>query len=1064
MPASLEWLFEFACHEIPIDISESRSDIFPDEEIGLGHVNVYPHATEAIGLLFFDGCIEETDYLLKIHHRKIRYFHVIAIIDFYCNLRNICSMSKASKLALNGNSDLEAAPQQALLEAMQQVHALEKVNKETRAILDEISALIPSPEGRITREFYILHYRLLQAAGFTDAAKKFELSCWEWSKLTGLPDASIRRKVREYYKVQTLPATRYSVSVLETACADLLEELPVAGEDGLLRVKNKKYTTLTRWALENGFTPGAVQGRVAEAELIPIRGKTTLGRIREYFLESEVKKACADLMETEQADERGFFIKKGVKYGMAESWADELGLSKSVTSKKLKDLASIEGRDRSGRPTQFYAEQEVRSLFDEYLSLPKVDDDGFKILGKGKSKKRYATAKTWSEKFDIDLGLLRRKLISVDSVDGISQDGLKSKLYSEDQIEEIQKSLPPDLKKANDEGIVYDKGLIHRTINGWYAVTGISDSALKRKLRNAPFIQAQTTNGHIAEYYSERDLRQYCNLTVHRLEDVRDLTSKHVQILERAYGVTDVRQIPTGEEKEIQLMINDVFCNISFVALLKRIAERILKDGNKRSDAKLYLHLIKEGKTPTEILHDIEQHRASMPLALPISSEFLTPDVIHNIALSFGVEEISQLPTNSQAEFEVQQGDKKFKDKSTNFLRRLSKDRFDSYHELAAARSYLECRAGGMSENEAVAMSKRDIHKKTQEYGGEIVPIDSTSVTIGLIEALEKAYDVEDIQQISTGESRRITVKIGKKTCTDSFGAFLYRLAKDRFGKDHRRAARSYLGFKKDGLSEKESVERALKLEEEKLPILPTSPDALTPNFIAELESVWGNNIDAISTRTRDKTKMVIAGKTYQDSFLSFVRRISKERFGDVNKNRLAKVYLVHKKNGSKEDEALNLSQENEERMKSEQLKEGTWDEAVSACACTQDFLRLFEQCKIPGENWKNTRWLQANHFGELYATVLRRFRRWDTFIACMDGYLPFDGIQDLEQAQRLLQQEILRLRLAEGWIEKNDACKSVTQKEYDEIARDEYYKTNPVVRAVADFFKEKRSSNASSS
>ncbi|HLC66244.1 MAG TPA: hypothetical protein VJK52_01245 [Candidatus Nanoarchaeia archaeon] len=407
-------------------------------------------------------------------------------------------------LAIDAEFGQEGSAQEAILEAMQQVQALGKVNRATRVILDDIAAIIPSPEERITREFYILHYKLLKAAGFIDASQTFSLSCWEFSRLTDLPDASVRRKVRAYYKVQTLPATRYPVRVLEAACADLLEELPTAGEDGLLRIKNKKYITLTRWAQENGFTYAAVQRRVAATQLSPVRGKTTLSRTREYFRETEIRRACDDLITTDQANKRGFLIRNGMKYGMAESWADDLGISKTVISAKVKGIRSIEGRDRSGRPTEFYSEQDVRNLFDDYLALPKVEEDGFKILGKGKFKKRYATAKTWSEECEINLNWLRRKLQNVIFVDGISRDGLKAKLYAEDQIRQLCKSFHSDLAKANDEGVVCLKGVTYRTIHGWSIAMKIDEGVLKRKLQDAHSIQAMTTNGHVANFYSKQ--------------------------------------------------------------------------------------------------------------------------------------------------------------------------------------------------------------------------------------------------------------------------------------------------------------------------------------------------------------------------------------------------------------------------------------------------------------------------------------------------------------------------------------------------------------------------------
>lgn len=135
-----------------------------------------------------------------------------------------------------------------------------------------------------------------------------------------------------------------------------------------------------------------------------------------------------------------------------------------------------------------------------------------------------------------------------------------------------------------------------------------------------------------------------------------------------------------------------------------------------------------------------------------------------------------------------------------------------------------------------------------------------------------------------------------------------------------------------------------------------------------------------------------------------------------------------------------------------------SWRERIVDCTCANDFKALFASLKIPGENWRKGSYLKKNGLVTLYDKICRdpRFRNWSTFLACMDGRLPFEGIQNQQQAREILQQEILQLRQSGKWIVGSIKSTKITRAEYDEIVRPVYYKNNAVVRAVVDFFQSK--------
>jgi hypothetical protein len=119
------------------------------------------------------------------------------------------------------------------------------------------------------------------------------------------------------------------------------------------------------------------------------------------------------------------------------------------------------------------------------------------------------------------------------------------------------------------------------------------------------------------------------------------------------------------------------------------------------------------------------------------------------------------------------------------------------------------------------------------------------------------------------------------------------------------------------------------------------------------------------------------------------------------------------------------------------------------------EFLELFEELNMLEEIWRSSGKLSKANSG-LYQAIFKRFGSWGVFLACMDGKLPFEGIQNQQQARALLKQEILRMRQSGNWIRQVTESSKVSREEYDEIVRPHYYDNNVVVRAVVDYFQSK--------
>ncbi|MBP9773060.1 MAG: hypothetical protein KBD00_00335 [Candidatus Peribacteraceae bacterium] len=137
-----------------------------------------------------------------------------------------------------------------------------------------------------------------------------------------------------------------------------------------------------------------------------------------------------------------------------------------------------------------------------------------------------------------------------------------------------------------------------------------------------------------------------------------------------------------------------------------------------------------------------------------------------------------------------------------------------------------------------------------------------------------------------------------------------------------------------------------------------------------------------------------------------------------------------------------------------------------------EDFLEWFRDLEIPDNAWRNASWwlekakLPKDQGGvgedlaSQYRAIVLRFKSFPFFVASIDGHLPMEGITSPEQVHGILCSEIRRLRKLGDWIVTDSEDQEISQKEYEEIASKKYYKTNPVVRSVADYLQNKSSNN----
>lgn len=128
----------------------------------------------------------------------------------------------------------------------------------------------------------------------------------------------------------------------------------------------------------------------------------------------------------------------------------------------------------------------------------------------------------------------------------------------------------------------------------------------------------------------------------------------------------------------------------------------------------------------------------------------------------------------------------------------------------------------------------------------------------------------------------------------------------------------------------------------------------------------------------------------------------------------------------------------------------------VKKAKSPKDFHKLMEMYKIPKERRMNAFWIQRNGHKYFYESIRLdpRFNSWPIFVAWMEEKIPINGIKNEQQARKLLQQEIQRLRSEVSWVTQLPQKAAITRQEIEELLSDKYYKRNGVSRAVADFYR----------
>jgi hypothetical protein len=166
------------------------------------------------------------------------------------------------------------------------------------------------------------------------------------------------------------PSTFYALSDVRTACADLLEELPQAGADGTFEADGEVWGSVLALSGILNISGPTLTGRLGSCRSRD--GKNINGRRFKFYALSDIRTACADLLEDlPQAGTNGTFRAGGMTWGTIKSLARLLALSESTVMRRIASFHGRDGKLAGGQKATFYALSDVRTACADLLKKKK---------------------------------------------------------------------------------------------------------------------------------------------------------------------------------------------------------------------------------------------------------------------------------------------------------------------------------------------------------------------------------------------------------------------------------------------------------------------------------------------------------------------------------------------------------------------------------------------------------------------------------------------------------------------------------------------------------------------
>jgi hypothetical protein len=298
----------------------------------------------------------------------------------------------------------------------------------------------------------------------------------------------------------------YDIKKVKIACADLLQNIPVANEDGIAVFQGKKIATIHRLSDLLGISDPSINVRIKNLQSISMKNK--MGRIVNGYDIEEVKIACADLLQDiPVANENGIAVFQGEKFAPVQTICDLLKLSYEATQKKAKNLQSISMKVKVGHITKGYnIEETKRACADLLQDVPVAGDDNIAVF----QGKNFATIKTISALLGISNKNIKNAVINLQPITIKTKMGQIVTGYDIEKVKIACAYFLQDIPVANEDGIAVFKGKKFAPINTIGHLLNTSNHAIKRRVKDLQPISMKIKCGRIVKGYEIKEAKTAC--------------------------------------------------------------------------------------------------------------------------------------------------------------------------------------------------------------------------------------------------------------------------------------------------------------------------------------------------------------------------------------------------------------------------------------------------------------------------------------------------------------------------------------------------------------------------
>ncbi len=301
----------------------------------------------------------------------------------------------------------------------------------------------------------------------------------------------------------------FAVSDVRKACADLLEDLPRAGEDGILNIDGEQWVTVEGLFRLTGIATNAFTKRVGACRQRP--GRHPSGNRRDFYALSDVKAICGDLFEDlPKAGPNGSFRadrKVWVTISAAPGLLGKLS-EPSVKARMTKgQYATMKGRSYGGTVCTFYALPDIKKACADLLEdLPRAAKDGqFK-----KDRETWMSMPALERLTGATSSSIQSRVKTVRTRNGRSAGGLRCTFYALSDVRKACADLFEDLPRAGTHATFEADGQVWGTVSHWANEMDVDFNRLRSRLGSYQTQKGKDTGGHIRPFYALSDVRKAC--------------------------------------------------------------------------------------------------------------------------------------------------------------------------------------------------------------------------------------------------------------------------------------------------------------------------------------------------------------------------------------------------------------------------------------------------------------------------------------------------------------------------------------------------------------------------